>query len=129
MPARTEPRPPDDPFVTFREGEPPCEPSANAGSDGASPSRRPLRDIPADVTPPLESMPDSSQARAQHSQGIACLTEGRIDIRAQPVDGESTSRTFSRFFTHWRVMASRFSAIEADDLPSDDDLIIINTCT
>ena len=25
--------------VAFREGEPPCEPSANAGSDGASPSR------------------------------------------------------------------------------------------
>ncbi len=27
-------------FETFREGEPPCEPSANAGSDGASPSPR-----------------------------------------------------------------------------------------
>ena len=27
------------PPETFREGEPPCEPSANAGSDGASPSQ------------------------------------------------------------------------------------------
>jgi hypothetical protein len=40
MPARTERRPSDGDIATFREGEPPCEPSANAGSDGASPFRR-----------------------------------------------------------------------------------------
>jgi tetratricopeptide (TPR) repeat protein len=34
----------------------------------------------SDETPPLESMPSSSQAQDQYNKGMACLTEGRLDL-------------------------------------------------
>ena len=55
-------------FVPMRQSGPPITP------DG------PAKNAAGAVTPATESMPDSSRAHGEHSQGLAHLTEGRLDL-------------------------------------------------
>ncbi len=50
------------PFETTREGEPPCEPSADAGSGGPSPSRGPF-ETSWEGEPPCEPSADAGSGR------------------------------------------------------------------
>ena len=106
------------PFETSWEGEPPCEPSADAGSGGASPSPQSRRSL---SRVQYNDGEEEERAAAKHANGAGMESsdgaEGRSGTVDEPISGQAVSEKHpaSSFASLRPVVKS--SSVDGADAP------------